>query len=143
MTDCEKRPTGTSYYKLEALIFGYLLIVAMLCVYDYDNLNILATCLLLLMPIKIISTWFQEGWVLAQASYKGDISDLIIHLGQNGLVPKNISLNSYLFSTNLRVFPNTWCIVMHDGDRSILIGANGLISKLSRKTSGIKLIKKV
>lgn len=142
MTDCKKRSNGTNCHKLEAIMFGYLLIVAMFCVYDYNNFSLLFACLLLLLPIKIISTWFQDKVALEQADFKGDIADLIAHLGLSGLAPKTISLNSYFFSTNLRIFPNSWCIVMQKEDRHVLIGVNGLIRKLSKSASGIKLIEK-
>lgn len=135
------RPTGTSYYKLEAIIFAYLLIIATLCVYDYGNWSLLAMTLLSLLPIKILSTWFKSGQVLTKSSYKGDISDLIILLGKEGFVPKSIGADSHIFTTNLCVFPNSWCIITHDGSQSILTGSNCLINKLRAKTKDIKLIK--
>ena len=133
--------TGTSYYKLEAIIFAYLSIVATLCVYDYSNLTLLAVSLLSLLPIKILSTWFKPAQVLTKSSYKGDISDLIILLGKEGFVPKSIGADSHIFTTNLCVFPNSWCIVTNDGSQNILIGSNCLISKLMAKRKDIKLRK--
>lgn len=133
--------TGTSYYKLEAVIFAYLSIVATLCVYDYSNLTLLAVSLLSLLPIKILSTWFKADQVPTKSSYKGDISDLIILLGKEGFVPKTIGVGNYIFTTNFYVFQNSWCIVTRDGSQNILIGSNCLISKLMAKRKDIKLIK--
>jgi len=133
--------TGTSYYRLEAIIFAYLSIVATLCVYDYSNLTLLALSFLSLLPIKILSTWFKPAQVPTKSSYKGDISDLIILLGKEGFEPKTIGVGSYIFTTNFYVFQNSWCIVTNDGSQNILIGSNCLINKLRAKRKDIKLIK--
>lgn len=140
MTDYKKR--SMEYCKLEAIIFAYLLIIATLCLYNLDNLMLLAISLLLLLPIKILSTWFKAGQVFVMANYKGDISDLIIDLGLEGFVPKSAGTNGCIFTTNLCLFPNSWCMIRHDGVRSILVGTNCLITRLGAGGVDVELIKK-
>ena len=140
MTEYKKR--SIEHCKLEAIIFVYLLIIATLCVHNYDNWPLLAMSLLALLPIKILSMWFKVGQVFIKASYTGDISDLIIYLGQEGFAPKSLGTRSYIFTTTLRLFPTSWCIIKHDGVQNILIATSDLITRLNTKTKHIQLINK-
>jgi len=139
MTKRNTKPV--KYSDLEALIFIYLLIVAGFCVHDYENWHILASCLVALAPIKILAVWFKVG-SYARANYKGDISDLIICLGQEGFAPKTAGANSYILTTNLYLFPNSWCIIKYNDFSNTIIATNSLITKLSSKSKNIELMEK-
>ena len=140
MTEYKKRPI--EHCKLEAIIFVYLLIIAMLCVHNYNNWPLLTMSLLALLPIKVLSTWFKVGQVFIKANYTGEVSDLIIYLGQEGFAPKAVGTRSYIFTTSLCLFPTSWCIIKHDGVQNILIATSDLITRLSAKTKHIQLINK-
>ena len=112
MTEYKKR--SIEHCKLEAIIFVYLLIIATLCVHNYNNWPLLAMSLLALLPIKVLSTWFKVGQVFIKASYTGEVSDLIIYLGQEGFAPKTVGTRDYIFTTSLCLFPTSWCIIKHE-----------------------------